>query len=336
MKAYLFLALPFLLLQACQEESIMAPEYEMISFRDAFPDDIPLPNGFQPEGITVGKGHTAYVGSGFSGAIYQVDLRSGKGDYLVPPSMGQWVLGMDYDPRTDYLYAAGGIFGNLMVYDASSGHLVANYQLTTPPMPGQDPTSLLNDVVVTRTGVYVTESFSPFLYKLSLGAGGQLIPGASPQTLPLSGDFQMTTDAPLGFPVNANGIDATPDGKHLVIVNLSSGLLYRVDPQSGYADQIDLGGASMLFGDGLMLEAGDGGFTLYVARNMMNVIAEVHLGPDLLSGTVARMITSPLLRIPSTVDDLGNGLYAVNARFDVSPPLQPAPDVEYNIVRLEK
>ncbi len=336
MKAYLLFPIMLLLLAACQEEQGVAPADEMIAYRAAFPDDIALPTGFQPEGITVGKGHTAYVGSGFSGAIYQLDLRSGEGSYLVPPAMGQWVLGMDYDVRTGYLYAAGGIFGNLMVYEASTGELVANYQLTTPPMPGQDPTTLLNDVVVTRNGVYVTDSFSPFLYKLSLGAGGKLIPGASPQALLLSGDFQMVPDAPLGFPVNANGIDATPDGKYLVIVNLSAGVLYRVDPATGYADLIDLGGESMLFGDGLLLEPGDDGYTLYVVRNMLNMISEVQLEKDLLSGTVRRMITSPLLRIPSTVDDFGNGLYLVNARFDMAPPAMPAPDVEFNVVRIAK
>ena len=40
----------------------------------SFPETVPLPDSFQPEGITLGIGHTAYVGSLLSGAIYEVDL----------------------------------------------------------------------------------------------------------------------------------------------------------------------------------------------------------------------------------------------------------------------
>ena len=43
-----------------------------------FPDRIELPDGFQPEGITIGPGATAYVGSLATGAIYAVNLRTGE------------------------------------------------------------------------------------------------------------------------------------------------------------------------------------------------------------------------------------------------------------------
>ena len=36
-----------------------------------------LPNGFLPEGITTGPGHTAYFGLRADGDIYALDLRSG-------------------------------------------------------------------------------------------------------------------------------------------------------------------------------------------------------------------------------------------------------------------
>jgi hypothetical protein len=41
-------------------------------------------------------------------------------------------------------------------------------------------------------------------------------------------------------------------------------------------------------------------------------------------------ITSPLFRIPTTIAQFDNALYAVNARFDVAP----TPDTEYEIVRV--
>ena len=35
----------------------------------AFPETIPLPNGWQPEGIAIGRGTTFYVGSIPTGAV---------------------------------------------------------------------------------------------------------------------------------------------------------------------------------------------------------------------------------------------------------------------------
>ena len=39
---------------------------------------IDLPNGFLPEGIATGSGHTAYLGSRADGDIYRLDLRTGR------------------------------------------------------------------------------------------------------------------------------------------------------------------------------------------------------------------------------------------------------------------
>ena len=41
----------------------------------AFPKKIALPNAFAPEGIEVGNGHTVYVGSVGTGAVWVGDLR---------------------------------------------------------------------------------------------------------------------------------------------------------------------------------------------------------------------------------------------------------------------
>ena len=45
-----------------------------------FPKTLPLPDGFQPEGIEIGPGTTFYVGSIPTGAIYRGDLRTGEVD----------------------------------------------------------------------------------------------------------------------------------------------------------------------------------------------------------------------------------------------------------------
>lgn len=293
----------------------------------AFPAVIPLPTGFQPEGIAVGHGHDIYVGSFISGAVYRADLRTGEGAVLVPPAPGERMsVGLSYDRRSRLLFAAGGLTGGGFVYDTETGDLVQAYSFGDPSV------TFVNDVVVTRRATYFTDSFNPVLYRIPLGPRGQ-VPGPSAvERVPLSGDFQMTTECAFVAPVNANGIDATPNGEYLVLVNLCLGTLYRVDPETGAATLIDLGGDSVLFGDGILLD----GRTLYVVQNVLNQIAVIRLNATMDAGTVVGTITDPAFRVPATIAEFGASLYAVNARFDVAPPPDLWPDVEFEVVRVAK
>jgi hypothetical protein len=197
----------------------------------SFPEIIPLPDGWGPEGIAIGPGTNFYVGSLVTGAIYKGSLRTGAGGILVPPRPGErFAVGLSHDRRSNYLFVAGAFAGQGYVYDAASGADAGVFQLTAPG-------SLINDVVVTREAAYFTDSFRPALYRLPLGPGGRLpAPGAA-EEVPLAGEFLHVPGE-----INANGIDATPNGDWLVVGNLVLGTLYRVDPWSGYASQIDLGG----------------------------------------------------------------------------------------------
>ena len=79
---------------------------------------------------------------------------------------------------------------------------------------------------------------------------------------------------------------------------------------------------------GLLLD----GRTLYaVVRSPGDGIVVIRLRHDLRSGTVQRTITSDDFAGPTTVDDFGNRLYAVNARFGPPPP----PD-EYWVTQVRK
>jgi sugar lactone lactonase YvrE len=284
-----------------------------------FPNIIPLPDGWQPEGIAVGRGTTFYAGSLANGAIYRGDLRSGDGSVLVAGQPGGLSVGLALDTRSNYLFAAGGLNGNANVYDGSSGALLATFQLTTPFA------GFVNDVIVTRDAAYFTDSFQPQLYRVALGAGGSLPAAGDFQTIPLGGDW---VQVPGPFVFNANGIEASADGKTLLVVHSNLGQLYKVDPQTGAASLVNLGGASLTAGDGLALQ----GRTLYVVRNQLNQIAVVNLAPGFSSGSVARTITSPDFRVPTTVAIFGSSLYAVNARFGTPP----GPDVDYDVVRVPK
>ncbi len=87
-----------------------------------FPETIPLPNGFQPEGISIGKGTTFYVGSIPTGAVYRGNLRTGAGRVLVPGAAGRAAIGIEFDRGR--LFVAGGQTGKAFVYDATTGALV--------------------------------------------------------------------------------------------------------------------------------------------------------------------------------------------------------------------
>lgn len=289
----------------------------------SFPETIPLPDGFQPEGIAIGNGPVAYVGSLATGSIYQIDLRTGEGSMLFQGSFGLLAVGLDFDERSGYLFVAGGLTGDGRVYDTATGEQIAQL-----PFGG----GWVNDVLVTRTAAYFTDSFLPYIYKVPLTPEG--IPSGVVQTLPLTGDWvNIPTTDPASPVINANGIVATADGRTLIVVNYVLGRLYTVDRDTGFATEIDTAGVTAPSGDGLVLR----GKTLYVVQNLLNGISVFTLSPDYASATLTDVLTDDDLRIPSTADLFGPWLYAVNARFDVCMPGMCDPTgLDFDIVRVDQ
>jgi hypothetical protein len=274
----------------------------------SYPATIPLPPAFQPEGIAI-RANTFYVGSIPTGAVYRGNLRTGLGSILVPAQSGRAAIGVEADNR-NRLFVAGGPTGKAFVYSARTGADIASYDLA----PG-----FINDVVVTRTGAYFTNSNRAELFRIPIGSDGQL--GSTVQTIPLTLPFVLQT----GF--NVNGIDATANGRWLVIVQTNTGKLFRVNSTTGATTEITLGGQSVPNGDGLLLV----GKTLYVVQNQLNQIAVIRLNATLTTGRVVTHITDGRLAIPTTIDDLGRRLYAVNARFGSDPAT-----TAYQVVQVRK
>jgi sugar lactone lactonase YvrE len=274
-----------------------------------FPAVIQLPTGFQPEGLEIGRGTTFYAGSVASGAVYRGDLRTGKGAILIPAVAGRKATGIELDTH-DRLWVAGADTGNAYVYDVKTRALLKTYQLGAAP-------TFINDVVVTQDAAYFTDSSKPVLYKVPLDLGAA-------QTIPLGGDYVHVPNA-----FNLNGIDATSNGKTLVAVQSTNGRLYRIDPATGAAKTITLATSeSVPNGDGILLD----GKTLYVVQNQQNLVAVIRLSTDLSSGVVQTRRGDPDFSVPTTIDDLGNRLYAVNARFGIAN----AASAPYQVVQLGK
>jgi hypothetical protein len=279
-----------------------------------YPSRINLPNGWQPEGITAGFGDNVYVGSLANGAIRKVNVRTGTSRTLVAGVSGRVAVGVEYDFRNNRIWVAGGSTGKVRVYAAGTGRLLRTYTFAG--------SGFLNDLVVTPRAVYITDSGAANLKVVPLGLGGALRPTSSVRTLPLT-----------GFPVvagqfNANGIVAI-DG-WLIVVNSYTGELFRVNPRTGVSRKIDLGGASVTFGDGLELRRTLRGPILYVVRNQLNEVAVFGLGYRLRSARSLGTITSAGLDVPTTVAYKAGRLWAVNARFSTPP----TPTTPYWITRL--
>jgi sugar lactone lactonase YvrE len=200
--------------------------------------------------------------------------------------------------------------GKAFVYNNATKADVATYTF--------DP-GFINDVVVTRNGAYFTNSNVAALFRIPI-QGGQL--GSTPQRIPLTGAFQLQS----GF--NANGIDATRNGKWLIIVQSNTGKLFRVNPSTGVTVEITLNGGSVPNGDGILLDKKN---RLFVVQNQLNQIAVIDLNKDLTSGTIVSLIKDARFRIPTTIDDYKGFLYAVNAKFG-SPPAS----TDYEVVQVAK
>ena len=287
-----------------------------------FPPSIPLPDGFYPEGVAVGRGTDFYTGSLLNGALYKGDLRTGEGALINAGAAGRVVAGLSYDSRSGLVWGVGfdGGGGKAFVFDGRTGEVSAVVDV---------PGVFLNDVVVTRQAAYVTDSFADVLWEVPLDRRGR--PAGPARAIPLTGDFTLVTAGEL--PVNLNGIDATPDGRTLVAVNSSLGVVYRIDAATGVAAEIDLGDGDVVSGDGIVLR----GRTLYVVQNFLNQVAVVELDPALSSGRVTGVLTSDLFRVPATAALFGSHLYLVNARFDVAfPPFFGADPVsiDYDVVKV--
>jgi sugar lactone lactonase YvrE len=296
----------------------------------AFAKIVPALTGAPPEGFTIGKGSTAY-NSSIDGSIYKVDLRSGEGEVLVEADPDFdilsdtdycYKLGMRVDPRSNYLFAAGCLRGNALVFDADTGAEIADYQLASFG-------NIINDLAITRDAVYFTDFSAPFLYRLPLSRNGRLPDAAAVLPIPLAGD---NPSDPLASPMTANGIVATPNGDTLIIGDSRTASIYRVDPATGHSDRIVVDPPLVGFIDGIVLHKG----MLYILTpggdgSGEDWIQVVVLDKDLLTGTRIGIITDPDLEGVASGAMFGGTLYVNNARYEVFPE----PDTEYWLTRLQ-
>lgn len=282
-------------------------------------EPVQLPVGFRPEGVESGPGDRYYVGSLADGRIRTGDLSRGTGRDLLAGVAGRSVRGLFRDAGSGLLWAAAqdGATGVVLAVDTRTGEV--REQITVPGAV------FLNDLVVTRSSVWVTDSRVDRLTRIPLDRRGRASGDLS--FLPLTGAWPVTTPAGIG----ANGIRALPGGA-LVLDNSTAGGLWTADPRTGAVTAVPVaGGPGITAGDGLELV----GRTLFVVRGSgQNEVSVLRLSWS-RSGWAATWngrLTSPDLDVPATATFAKGRLWAVNARFGVPDPAT----ADYQIVPLPR
>lgn len=208
----------------------------------------------------------------------------------------------------------GDVGGGARVIDARSGEVLASYSFN-------DAAALVNDVVATDDAVWFTDSINPVLYKLPLGEDGELPAPDDFEVLPLTGEFDYDDFA---SNIDGNGIEVTPDGSALLMIQWRTGYLFRVDPQTGASRRVDLeGGTLPERTDGLTLNGG----RLYATANN-NTITVIDMSTRGDSGRITDRLRDPSFDGPANAALSDDRLYVPNVRFTAPSPRT----TEYEVV----
>ncbi|MEA2598580.1 MAG: hypothetical protein QOF01_5049 [Thermomicrobiales bacterium] len=256
-----------------------------------------------PEGVAYREGSDEfYVGATADGTLFRGNLTTGNVEVFSPGGADgrAMAVGMKIDDQ-GRLVVVGGSTGLVFAYDTASG------QLVTKATTGHTGDQFLNDVAVTSSGdAFITDSFVPVLYRLP-AIDGTATPTAGGTLEP----FLDFTGTPLQYQegFNLNGIVASDDGAYLLVVQTNTGKLYRIEISSKAVEEVDLGGATLTGGDGMVLD----GTVLYVVHE--GKLSVVALDADLTSGTIRGDFTDPSFSSPTTAAKVDGCLLVVNSQF---------------------
>lgn len=258
-----------------------------------------------PEGIAYdAKEGALYTGSALTGTLIRMPLKGkqatvvAKAGTVLPGEPFPTVLGMKLD-AAGRLWVAGGRTGQMAVVNARTGAVLKKFETPTPKG------SLINDVVIVGSSAYFTDSLTPTLWRVT--TTGDRIGDLEPWLQFAGTPIEYTTPG-----ANLNGIAATADGRHLIVVQMNKGLLFRISVGDKRVQPIDIGGEAITTGDGLVID----GRTLYVVRQGEQEIVTILLSEDLANGKVVSRFKNAALMWPATAVKAGNQLLVVNTQFN--------------------
>jgi len=193
----------------------------------------------------------------------------------------------------------------LLVFNLTTGLLERRTDLDNL-LPAADP-NFANDVTLAPDGTaYVTDSFSPVIYKVTPNGTASI----------LVQDIARLGNAGFGL----NGIVYHPNG-YLIVANSGQGKLYKIDLQNANAIT-EITGTGTLPGDGLTLLNGD----LYVVTGGTRV-AQVRTTDNWQTASIVKFDATDYVGATTSVA-VNNQIYTLNARIG-----QNANDRDFSIQR---
>ncbi|GAB4022018.1 SMP-30/gluconolactonase/LRE family protein [Spirosoma migulaei] len=161
-------------------------------------------------------------------------------------------------------------------------------------LPAAEP-NLANDLVITPDGtIYVTDSFSPVIYKVTSNGQASVL---------VRDDVRFTSPT-----FGLNGIVYHPDG-YLIVANTGQGKLYKVDLKNGNA-VTEVIGTGPLPGDGLTLLNND----LYVVTGSGSQVAQLHSNDNWQTAVVLKRDTNGYFQATTNVA-VNNQIFTLNGRI---------------------
>jgi Cu-Zn family superoxide dismutase len=260
-----------------------------------------------PEGVAWDRHSRAFfVGATGDGTIYRGTLNNPTVSEFIafPAGSGRSSVGMKV--HHGLLYVAGGATGNIYVYNLATKATVATFATGAG--------GFLNDLVVTHKGdVYVTDSFRPMLWHVT---AAQVRAGAgTPGSIDVASKIEFVPDGAF----NLNGIVARDHGKQLIVVNTTTGKLFRVVLNRDGSDARSIKaihglGTGLTGGDGMILDRG----RLVVVIGDPATLNFVKLRHHDLRGRITNVRGDKTLNGPSTVARAKDRYLVVNADFATS------------------
>jgi Cu-Zn family superoxide dismutase len=248
-----------------------------------------------PEGITVQDGFF-YVSSTTDGTIFRGSLSGSSAGVFLPGGQDGRTTARGLAATDELLLVAGGPTGTLFVYDRQSGEFLGSFSASG---------AFVNDVRAAPNGdVYATDSTNDVVYRVT---AGELQSGSGRLEVFSPG----SENDPRGM-FNANGLAVSQDGRYLVVVQSDTGRLFRISTQDRSIKEIDLGGATVRNGDGIVLQ----GRTLYVVQNATATVSEVRLSGQLTRGQLVQTVSDPSFAFPTTAALTRGRLLIVNSQFN--------------------
>jgi sugar lactone lactonase YvrE len=312
---FVWIAHPITVIEKVAAVPMAQNELESKTIRYTIPGDKVFPEGVAYDRRT----GNFYVGSFADGTIYRGNIKEpDKTSPFLPGGVDgrTKAQGLKVDNQGK-LWVSGGKTGKMWIYDTGDGHLIASFD------SGVQPTQI-NDVTLAPDGsAYFTDSLSPYLYRVAPDSKGVL-------QLERWIDF---TGTPFAYQsgtgiqgINANGIEASRDGRYLLVVQTNAGKIFRIETATKTVSEVDLSGFSVAGGDGLWLD----GQTLYISLNSKRLIVGTRLARDFSKGKVLGSFTDPSFTFISTIAKDGNRLLVVNSQLDKLLAQQP-PELPFTL-----